>query len=38
VPAYSVAMGNPARVVVKNLARPGEAPATASADVPVAAS
>ncbi len=29
VPAYSVAMGNPARVVVKNLARPGE-PAPAS--------
>lgn len=24
VPAYSVVMGNPARVVVKNLARPGE--------------
>ena len=36
VPPYSVAMGNPARVVVKNLARPGE-PAPVAADVPVAA-
>jgi acetyltransferase-like isoleucine patch superfamily enzyme len=26
IPPYSVAMGNPARVVVKNLARPSEAP------------
>jgi acetyltransferase-like isoleucine patch superfamily enzyme len=29
VPAYSVVMGNPARVVVKNLARPGESPKVA---------
>jgi len=38
VPPYSVAMGNPARVVIKNLARPGDPPATAStADIPAAA-
>ncbi len=36
VPPYSVAMGNPARVVVKNLARPGD-PVSSSADVPVGA-
>ena len=30
IPPYSVALGNPARVVVKNLARPGEAPAAAA--------
>ena len=35
VPPYSVAMGNPARVVVKNLARPGE-PVNNSAEVPAA--
>ena len=28
VPPYSVAMGNPARVVVKNLAKPSDTPAT----------
>jgi acetyltransferase-like isoleucine patch superfamily enzyme len=29
IPPYSVAMGNPARVVVKNIGRPGEPPDTA---------
>ena len=33
VPAYSVAMGNPARVVMKNLARPGEPAVAAPAEV-----
>ena len=30
VPAYSVAMGNPARVIMKNLASPGKAPVSGS--------
>jgi acetyltransferase-like isoleucine patch superfamily enzyme len=33
VPAYCVAMGNPARVVMKNLARPGDPVVTAPAEV-----
>ncbi len=33
VPAYCVAMGNPARVVMKNLARPGDPAVTAAAEV-----
>jgi acetyltransferase-like isoleucine patch superfamily enzyme len=33
VPAYTVAMGNPARVVMKNLARPGEPAVAAPAEV-----
>ncbi len=37
VPAYSVVMGNPARVVVKNLARPGEPKATVSEEAPASA-
>ncbi len=37
VPAYSVAMGNPARVVMKNLARPGE-PVARDAETPAAVS
>ena len=35
VPPYSVVMGNPARVVMKNLARPGEPPVNAAADLPM---
>ncbi len=36
VPPYSVAIGNPARVVVKNLARPGEPAVNTNAEVPAA--
>jgi acetyltransferase-like isoleucine patch superfamily enzyme len=37
VPAYSVAIGNPARVVMKNLARPGESTVSTGAEVPTPA-